>query len=162
MISNKMLEELNDQIHAELFSEYLYLSMAAWLDAQNLEGFAHFFKVQASEERAHAMKFYGYIYDVGGSVTLKGLDTPKAVFDSPVAVFEAALEHEKYITARVNNLVKLARSEDDYKTENFLSWFLAEQIEEENSMVKSLDLTKAFSTSKGQLYLLDVQMAKRE
>lgn len=162
MISSKMLEELNDQVHAELFSEYLYLSMAAWLDSENLEGFAHFFKVQAGEERGHAMKFYSYIYDVGGQVTLKGLDTPKAVFESPVEIFKAALEHEKYITSRINNLVKLARSENDYKTENFLNWFLEEQIEEEDSMVKGLDKTKAFSSNKGQLYLLDAQMAKRE
>ncbi len=162
MISDKMLKELNDQVHAELFSEYLYLSMAAWLDSQNLEGFANFFKVQAGEEREHAMKFYGYIYDVGRSVTLKGLDTPKSEFESPAAIFEAALEHEKYITSRIDNLVKIARSESDYKTENFLNWFLEEQIEEEDNMTKGLDKTRAFSASKGQLYMLDAQMAKRE
>ena len=162
MVSDKMFKELNDQVHAELNSEYIYLAMAAWLDKEGLEGFAHFFKVQASEEREHAMKFYDYIYDVGGCVTLKAFDQPKAEYGSAVEVFEDALAHERYITGRINTLVKIAREENDYKTEDFLGWFLKEQIEEEANMIKGLDKTTAFSANKGQLFMLDAQMAKRE
>ncbi|MBI4811485.1 MAG: ferritin, partial [Ignavibacteriales bacterium] len=131
MINKSMQDAINSQINEELYSSYLYLAMAAHFDAINLSGFAHWMKVQSDEERSHAMKFYNYIYDRGGRVSLKTIPQPPAKFKSPLDVFKQVLEHEQKITKLINKLYELAIKEKDYPTEMMLHWFINEQVEEE-------------------------------
>ena len=161
-ISEKMNEALNDQLNKELYSAYLYLSMAAWAEANNLNGFAHWFKIQAKEELGHAMKFYSFIYERGGRVKLMEVSQPKTDWSSPVEVFEDTLEHEKYVTQRIHNLLKLARDEGDYSTEVFLHWFIDEQVEEEDQARKILETLKMIGDNKAALFAIDRELAKRK
>ena len=134
MLSDKMQKALNDQINAEMFSSYLYLAIAAYFEEISHPGFANWMRVQSQEEDVHAMKIYDYIIERRGRVKLAALEAPQTEWDSPLAAFEASLEHEQYITSRINDLVKLARAENDYATELFLQWFIDEQVEEESSV----------------------------
>ena len=162
MISKKMLDALNKQINAEMYSSYLYQSMSAWLSWKNLNGFAKWFTVQAREETKHAMKIYDYIYDQLGRVTLAAIDAPPADFASVKDIAAKQLEHEKKVTGMINNLVKLAREDKDYATEIFLQWFVTEQVEEEKN-AEEIILKLEMLGDKGQtLYLLDKEMGKRE
>jgi len=131
MLSDKMQEALNAQINAELYSSYLYLAIAAHFEGTDLPGFASWMTVQAQEELFHAKKFYDYIYERDGEVTLQAIDGPPKAWDSPLAAFDAAYKHEQHITGRIHELVALARELKDPATENFLQWFVSEQVEEE-------------------------------
>lgn len=133
MLSDKMQKALNDQINAEMFSSYLYLSMAAYFAEQNLDGFAQWMHVQAAEENAHAMKIFRFIEQRRGRVELRAIDEPQTEWDSPLAAFEAAFEHEQKVTAMINDLVALACEEKDNASCNMLQWFVDEQVEEEAS-----------------------------
>jgi len=161
MFTKKMEEALNKQLNDELFSSYLYLSMAAYLEATPYEGFAHWMKLQSQEEYAHGMKFYNYINEVGGKVTLSAMEAPKAVWDNPQQVFEAALEHEYKITNGINYLVGLAIEEKDYATNLFLNYFVSEQVEEVASVIKIIEKFKAIGESKNGLFWLDKELKKR-
>jgi len=161
-ISEKMNEALNDQLNKELYSAYLYLSMAAWAESNNLNGFAHWFKVQAKEELGHAMKFYSFIFERGGKVFLKDVSKPKTDWSSPVEVFEDTLEHEKYITKSIHEILKLAREEGDYSTEVFLHWFIDEQVEEEDQARKILDTLRMIGDNKAALFAIDRELVKRK
>ena len=127
MISSKVEKAFNDQINAELYSAYLYLSMAAYFDSENLAGMAQWMKVQAKEEVEHAMKFYAHINDRGGTVVMKAIDGPKTKWASPLAVFEEGYKHEQKVTGLINKLVALAQSEKDTASSVFLQWFVTEQ-----------------------------------
>ena len=162
MISDKMQEALNEQINAEMFSAYLYLSMSAWCTDENLDGFAQWFKVQAQEEMSHAMKIYGYVFEQGGKVTLKGIDGPKTKFESVKEIAEEQLQHEKKVTSLINNLVKLSREENDYATEFFLQWFVTEQVEEESEAEDMLNKIEMVKDAKHGLYMLDKEMGQRQ
>lgn len=133
MLSDKIQNALNGQHVAELYSAYLYLSMAAYFDAAGLPGFANWMRVQAQEEVSHGMKFYYYVNERDGRVVLGPIDGPPTDWDSPVAAFEHVLAHERKVTALINGLVKLAAEEKDQATADFLSWFVKEQLEEEES-----------------------------
>lgn len=133
MLSDKMQEALNGQLVAELYSAYLYLSMAAYFDAAGLPGFANWMRVQAQEEVAHGMKFYRYVYERNGRVALGPIDGPPTDWDSPAAAFEHVLAHERKVTGLIGGLVKLAAEEKDQATGYFLDWFVEEQKEEEES-----------------------------
>ena len=144
---------LNEQINKELYSSYLYLSMAAYAESINLKGFAIWLKAQASEEVEHAMKIFNFIVERGGRVILKAIDTPPMEWTSPLTLFEHVYEHETKVTEMIYNLVKLAKEENDYATEVFLQWFVEEQVEEESSadeIVQQLKLVGA----KGQALLM--------
>jgi ferritin len=161
MINKKMEDALNKQINAELYSAYLYLSMAAYFESVNLSGFANWMRIQVQEESAHAMKLYDFVNERGGRVTLKQIDAPPAKWKSALGVFEATLKHEQKVTGLINDLVYLARDEKDYASEIFLQWFVNEQVEEEknaNDIVGKLKLIKA---SPEALYLMDKEMAQR-
>ena len=162
MISKKMMEALNKQINAELFSSYLYQAMSAWLSWKNLNGFAKWFSAQAQEENKHAMKFYQYIYDQGGRVILGAIAAPQADFASVKAIAEEQLKHEKKVTALINNLVKIAREEKDVATEIFLQWFITEQVEEERNAEEIIIKLDMVGEKGSALYLLDKEMGKRE
>jgi ferritin len=134
MIGKKIEQALNEQINAELFSFYIYLAMAAFLEGRNWEGMGKWMQAQAHEEMTHAMKFYGYINERGGTVSLAAIAKPEAKWETPLSAFEAALAHERMITARIGALVELARGEKDHGTEAFLQWFVNEQVEEEGTL----------------------------
>ncbi|MGD8474238.1 MAG: ferritin, partial [Anaerolineae bacterium] len=132
-LSKKMQDAINEQIREELASAYIYLSMAAYCESINLQGFAHWMQAQSNEEMEHAMKFYGYVNERGGRVVLGALEQPPIEFDGPVDVFEKTLAHEQYITDRIHKLYALAVEENDYASLGILQWFVDEQVEEENS-----------------------------
>jgi ferritin len=131
MLSKKLQDALNEQMNREFFSEYQYLSMAAYFEHHDLDGFANFFHVQAQEEHLHAMKFFRFTGDRGGRVILKAIDAPKVEFKSALDVFEAALKHEQYVTQSIDALMNLAIKEGDHAVISFLKWFVDEQVEEE-------------------------------
>lgn len=161
MLSEKMLKELNDQINAEMFSSYLYLSMAAYFEHENWDGMAAWMKAQSSEEYEHALKFYKYINDLDKKVTLEAIEKPKTNWNSPLEVFEEALQHELYITDRINKLVALADKENDYATKLFLNWFVNEQVEEVSTVSKIIHKFKLVGDSKTSHYLLDRELGMR-
>lgn len=133
MLSNNMEAALNEQIREEMYSSYLYLAMSAYFEGLDLRGMARWMRMQAGEEHNHAMKIFDYVFERGGTVTLKALAEPQASWASPAAAFAAALAHERHITSCIHSLVDLAASERDHATENFLQWFVKEQVEEEAS-----------------------------
>ena len=141
-ISENMRNALNEQINAELYSAYLYLSMAAWLDKESHKGMANWEKEQAKEEVEHAMKLYDYIIEQEGIVTMKSIASPKLMWDSPLEIFEDGLAHEKKVTSLINDLVQVAKDENDSKTEEFLQWFVDEQVEEEEHAVSVIEKIK--------------------
>ncbi len=161
MISKKIEEALNGQLNAELYSAYLYLSMAAYFESADLAGFASWMRVQVAEERFHAMKFYDYIIERGGRVTLGPIEAPPSDWDSPLAVFEATLTHEQMVTGLINNLMDLAREEKDNASEIFLQWFVNEQVEEEDNVGKALGQLKLIKDSPQALFMMDREMGQR-
>jgi len=161
MLTSKTQDALNEQINAELFSSYLYLSMSAHFDSQNLAGMANWMRVQAQEELAHAMKFFAFVNDRDGRVLLKRIETPKTEWESPLAAFEDALGHEQKVTGLINNLVDLALEEKDHATNTFLQWFVTEQVEEEATAKTIVDKLKLIGNNPGALYMLDGQLGQR-
>lgn len=156
-----MQKTLNDQINAEISSSYLYLSMAAYFESENWNGMAAWMKAQSAEEYGHAMKFYHYINEVEGRVTLDAIDKPKSSWNSPLEVFEESLKHENYITDRINKLVAQTRQENDYATELFLNWFVNEQVEEVATVSQIVHKFKLVGDNKTSLYLLDKELGMR-
>jgi len=161
MIPKKMEEALNGQLNAELYSAYLYLSMAAYFESVDLAGFANWMRIQNQEEQFHAMKFYDYIIERGGRVTLRSIETPPSDWDSPLAVFEATLEHERKVTGLINDLVYLAREEKDNASEIFLQWFVNEQVEEEDNVSKVLGQLKLIKDGPQALFMMDKEIGQR-
>ena len=131
MISSKMQKALNTHLNEEFYSSYLYLSMAAYFEAKNLKGFANWMRIQAAEEQMHGMKFFNFILQKGGKVTLAEIGAPKIEWKSISEVFTDTLKHEQKITGLINKLVEVAMLEKDFATNNFLQWFVTEQVEEE-------------------------------
>ncbi|MEJ2103704.1 MAG: ferritin [Ignavibacteriaceae bacterium] len=161
MLSKKMQDALNNQLNEELFSSYLYLSIAAHFEEKNLKGFANWFKIQSSEEYGHAMKFYGFIVQTGGVVKLKQIGAPKTSWKSVMEAFKDTLAHEKKITGLIHKLVDLAMQSKDYATNNFLQWFVTEQVEEEATVEEILHKLEMIGDNKGGLYMLDRELGAR-
>ncbi|ODN30692.1 ferritin [Fervidobacterium thailandense] len=161
MIPEKVLKVLNEQVGKELYSAYLYLSMATYFDAEDLQGFAHWMKVQAKEELGHAMKIYEYIYERGGRVELPALEKPRCQWDSPLEAFKQALEHERFITSSIHNILELARAENDHPTANFIQWFVKEQVEEEAQVEFIVRKLQKLGDSPVALYMLDKDLGNR-
>lgn len=162
MIRENIQEAINKQINTELFSAYLYQSMGAYLDSENLGGMAAWMNMQAKEEVEHAMKFYNYLLKRGGRVKLYAIDEPQFEWNSPLEVFEASYEHEQYVTGRINDLVDLAAKEKDHATGVMLQWFVSEQVEEEATVDEIVDKIKMVSESRNGLYMLDRELGKRD
>jgi len=156
-----MQDALNNQINEELYSAYLYFSMAAHFDAENLEGFAGWMKAQAQEEVMHAMKIYHYINEAGGRAILKPIQGPQTEWKSPLAAFEDSLKHERHITDRIHKLVSQAKSEEDYATEIMLQWFVTEQVEEEASVSGVVEKLRLVSDHKHMLLMMDRELGSR-
>ena len=161
MLKEKIREALNQQLNAELFSSYLYLSMASYFESINLKGFANWMRVQTQEELVHAMKFYDFIIERGGKAILAPIEGPPTKWESPLAVFEHAYQHEQKVTGLINNLVDLSIAEQDHATNNFLQWFVAEQVEEEASADEVVQKIKLMGDASGGLFMIDQELAQR-
>ncbi len=161
MISKKMAGSINEQTNKEIYSGYLYLSMAAYSASIGLNGFANWFKVQLQEEMAHAQKFYDYIIQQGGRVVLKAIDEPPKDFAGARDLFQKTLDHEKMVTKRIDNLVTLAKKENNHATENMLQWFVTEQVEEEASPTEILQKLDIVGEDGNGLLTVDSQLAAR-
>ena len=157
----KLESGLNKQINEEMFSSYLYLSMAAYFDSANLPGFANWMRVQTQEETLHAMMFFDYVNERNGRVLLTKIEAPRTEWKSPLAAFTEAYNHEKHISERIRALVKQARKLDDDSTDNFLQWFVAEQVEEEGSTYKIVQQLKLIGDDRAGLFLIDRELAAR-
>lgn len=162
MLSKKMEEALNQQINAEFWSGYLYLSMSAHFASEGKSGFANWFKVQALEEKDHAMKLFDYIVARSGRVTVLPIAGVPQTWDSPLAAFKAALEHEKKVTAMIDNLVTLANEEKDYATASMLLWFVDEQVEEEETAQDHVDSLEMIKDNGFGIYTLDKELKSRK
>lgn len=161
MLSEKLLNTLNQQIKHELYAAHLYMSMAAYCAGQDLDGCAHFFLVQAEEERFHAMKFFNFINDKDGKITFDALENPHTSYDSVLHVFQEALKHEKIVTSKIYNLMDIATEEKEYATISFLNWFVDEQVEEEATFSALIQKFKAAVNDESMLLMLDMELAKR-
>lgn len=161
MLTSKMQEALNAQLNAEYYSSYLYLSMSAYCESIDLKGVAHWFLIQGQEEMAHVMKLFNYIVDRKGEVRLQAIDGPPTKWDSPLAVFEAALAHEQHVTERINKLTELALAEHDHATWTLLQWFISEQVEEEASLDVIVEQLKLAAGAPAALFLLDRELGTR-
>jgi ferritin len=162
MINQTIQQALNEQIKHELESAYVYLSMAAYFESINLQGFAHWMRLQHQEETSHAMKLFDYLHDRGGRVLLKAIEQPPVEFDSCMDVFERALAHEQKVTTLINSLYDLAIKENDHATQIHLQWFITEQVEEEKSAAEVVDKLKMAGDHPGALFLLDQQLGGRQ
>ena len=160
-MNNKIAELLNDQINKELYSAYLYLDIANYYDELDLDGYANYYMIQAQEERDHALLFMKYMQINGLKVTLKAIDQPDKVFDSVLSPLEIAAEHERYVTALINNIYHEAQLDKDYRAMKFLDWFVDEQMEEEDNADKMVSKYKLFGSDPKGLYLLDQEYAGR-
>jgi ferritin len=161
MIKKKVETKINAQINAELFSAYLYYSMAAYFESMSLKGFAHWMKAQALEEMNHANKFATYLAERGGRVRLEAIAGPATEWASPLACFEAVSTHEQHVTDLINKLMALANAENDYATANMLQWFVGEQVEEEASADEVVRKLKLVDKTEGGLFMLDIELMKR-
>ena len=161
MISPKMQDALNTQINLEQFSAQLYLAMSAHCDAASFKGFAHWLKIQAGEETAHAAKLITFLLDRNGKLELKPIAAPPTEFGGVIQVFEKTLQHEKGITEKINALFELARTEKDFASEITLQWYVTEQVEEESNVGQIVDHLRAVGDQGGGIWYLDSRMGKR-
>jgi len=161
MISKKMEKALNDQVNAELFSAYLYLSMEAYFESLDLKGFANWMRCQTQEEVFHAMKIYSHINERGGRVKLSAIDGPPVEWKSPMDAIKAVLNHEQKVTGLINNLVDLALKEKDHASNIFLQWFVTEQVEEEDNVNDVIQKLKLMGEAPGGLFMIDKELAAR-
>lgn len=162
MLSKKMQDALNEQINHELYSAYLYLSMAAYFAGKSLMGFHNWMKVQSKEEVEHAVKIFDFIYDRGGKVTLRAITQPEIDFKSTSEVLQKTLEHEKKVSGLIHKLYELALQENDYPSQVMLQWFVEEQVEEEKSVSQIIEELKLVGDSGPGLFTLDRQLAERK
>jgi ferritin len=161
VLTERIQDALNGQLNAELYSAYLYLSMAAYYESIDLPGFANWMRVQAQEELVHVMKFYDFINERDGRVILRPVEGPPTEWASPRAPFEDAYRHEQKVTEMINNLVDLSTEERDHATDNFLQWFVAEQVEEEASVNEVVQKVKLGGDSGYGLLMIDRELAQR-
>lgn len=161
-ISTKMQDAINAQIQAEYYSSYLYLSMAAYCDAINMPGYAHWMRVQAHEEMEHVMKFYHYVVERGGRVVFGAIEQPPVEYDSAFAVAEATYAHEQAVTGLIGKLYEVAVAENDYATQSYLRWYIDEQVEEENNARTIVEQLKMIGDHASGLFMLDRHLASRE
>ena len=161
MLGKKIEEGFNEQINWELYSGYLYLSMSAYFQSINLNGFANWMYVQALEEGTHAMKFFNFISERSGRVEIRAIKAPQKEWESPLAAFEDAYEHECLVSSRINDLVNLSLEEKDHASNNFLQWFVGEQVEEEASADEVVQKLKLIGGDGGGLFLVDQELGQR-
>lgn len=160
-LSKKMQDAINEQIQAEVYSAYLYLSMSAYCEELDLPGMAHWMRMQWEEELIHALKFFDFVNDRGGRVKLLPIEQPTFEFESPICVFEETLKHEQYVTSRIHDLYAIAVEERDYPSQILLQWFIEEQVEEEKTASDLLAVLKRTGGEGHPLVQLDKELAAR-
>ncbi|OEU51349.1 MAG: ferritin [Desulfobulbaceae bacterium S3730MH12] len=161
MISKKMNGVINGQINAELYSSYLYLSMSTWFSERSLSGFASWMRAQAQEELYHSTKMLDYLLERGGSAEFEAIDKPQCSWSSPLEVIQETADHEAKVTGLINDLVDAALAERDHATNNFLQWFVAEQVEEEASVGEVVEKMKMIGDDSAGMFAMDLEMGKR-
>ena len=161
MVSEKVHQLLNDQINKELYSAYLYLDFSNYFKAAGLDGFANWYYIQAQEERDHAMLFYTYLQNENMTVTLEAIAKPDKVLDSHMTVLKAGLEHELYVTSLINDIYAAAYDARDFRTMQFLDWFVKEQGEEETNANDLITKMELFGSDAKGLYMLNQELAAR-
>ena len=160
-MDKKVAALINDQINKELYSAYLYLDFANYYGSVGLDGFANWYKIQAQEERDHAMLFFQYLENNGEKITLEAIAKPDKTLDSHMAPLEAGLEHEKYVTSLINNIYEAAHVVKDFRTMQLLDWFVKEQGEEEKNASDMITKMELFGTDAKGLYMLNSELGAR-
>lgn len=161
MLSQKLEDAINRQINAEISSAYLYLSMSAYFEASNLDGFARWMREQHREETEHALKFFDFLVDREARVVLHPIAQPPVEFDSTQAVMQQTLEHERQVTAAIHRLYSQAVKENDYPLQVMLHWFIDEQVEEEKVASQIVEQLKLLGDDRAGLLLLDARLGAR-
>jgi len=161
MISKKMQEAFNDQVVAEFYSSYLYLSMAAYLEDNDLPGMANWMRIQYQEEVSHAMKIFDYVIERDGRAEVKSWEAPPKEWKSALDIFEQAYKHEQKVTALINGLMDVAMVEKDHASQIFLQWFVNEQVEEEATAKGIVQQLKMLGDSKVGLFQIDRELGQR-
>ncbi|MFH1223553.1 MAG: ferritin [Pseudomonadota bacterium] len=161
MLNPKIEKILNEQINAEFYSAFLYLSMSAWFERQNLPGFAKWTYVQYLEETTHALKFFKYMNERGGNVKLTTIKETPLEWKSAMDVFDNIYKHEQYVTSLINNIVDVSIQEKDHATNNIAQWYVAEQVEEEANAQLILGHLKRGGDSRDSLFMLDKEVGVR-
>ena len=161
MLNEKVLELLNQQINKEFYSAYLYLDFSNYFKARGLDGFANWYMVQAQEERDHAILFYTYLQNENMPVTLEAIGKPDKVFTCDMDVLKAGLEHELYVTSLINDIYAAAYDVRDFRTMQFLDWFVKEQGEEETNANDLISKMELFGSDAKSLYMLNQELAAR-
>jgi ferritin len=161
-LKQSVQDALNRQIKEELFSAYIYLAVSAYCERTGLTGFAHWMRVQAREELGHALKIFDFVNDRGGRVVLQAINEPGVDFGTPLQIAEKALEHERRVTAMIEQIYGLAVKENDYATQALMQWFISEQVEEEKNATLLVDRLRLVGEDRGALLMLDMELGKRE
>ncbi len=162
MLAKPLEDAMNAQITNEMFAANQYLAMSAYFEDRSLPGFAHWMRVQAEEEREHAMKFYDFIHDRGAHVMIGAVPQPVVDFGSPIDVFEKALSHEQKVSGQINNIYALVVRENDFASQAFLNWFVTEQVEEEKNAQQLIDTLKMIGERGDALVMLDRELGTRK
>lgn len=160
-MKEKVLECMNKQINAELFSSYLYLSMAAWANAKGYKGVANWLHIQSKEEYAHAMKLYTYIEDRNEKPLLDAIEKPACSWNNIIHLFEDVYEHELKVTDMIHNLYSVSLAEQDHASVSFLKWFIDEQVEEEANVASIIDDIKLAGETGPGMYMIDKELSLR-
>ncbi|VGO15643.1 Bacterial non-heme ferritin [Pontiella desulfatans] len=161
MISEKMQEELNEQVNKEFYSAYMYLAMSAYCNTIGLPGFEHWMRMQYEEEIMHVTKMYDYIMGQGRAVHLKAIEEPPKEYGTPLEIIQKTLEHEQFVTKMIHQLMDLAVQEKDYATQTFLQWYVTEQVEEEANVNDILAPLRMVGGDKSGLMMIDQKLAGR-
>ncbi|MFR0985219.1 MAG: ferritin [Frisingicoccus sp.] len=160
-MDKKVAELINDQINKEFYSAYLYLDFANYYGSVGLDGFENWYKIQAQEERDHAMLFFQYLENNGEKITLEAIAKPDKVFESHMDPLKAGLEHEKYVTSLINNIYEAAHEVKDFRTMQLLDWFVKEQGEEEKNTSDMITKMELFGSDAKGLYMLNSELGAR-
>jgi ferritin len=161
MLNDKMRDAMNEQINKELYSAYLYQSMMAHFEALGLQGFATWMRIQSMEETLHAYKFYDFMVERGGKVTLTAIDGPETTWPTPLAAFEQVVSHEQFVTSLINNLMDIALEIRDHASTSFLQWYVDEQVEEEATAEQVVNKLKLIGDNPQALLMIDAELGAR-
>jgi ferritin len=161
MLSKKIEDAINQQINREMYSAYLYMSMSAFAQSKGMKGIATWFMVQYHEEMVHAMKFYEYINDKGGTVKLGMIEQPQGEFKSMLDMMEKTLAHEQFVTKSINDIMDLAIAEKDHATKVLLDWYIKEQVEEEKNATENVQMFKMAGDNPTAMFMLDKELGVR-
>jgi ferritin len=161
MLSKNMQDAVNEQIKNEVYSAYLYLSMCAHFESNNLPGFAHWMRIQYEEELSHALRLFDHVHDRGGKVTLFAIPQPDSEWKTPIDVFTQVLSHEQHVTSLIHKLYETALKEKDYPAQVMLAWFIDEQVEEEKNASEIVEQLKLIDAHGTAVLMLDHQLGKR-